>query len=100
MMNLFSKYKNIILVIVVIVIGFFAYNAFLKPGAESTLTAQEVNPGQTAVEQELIALLLELRSIRLDLGIFEDPEFQSLTDFSQELIPEPVGRPNPCVPLQ
>lgn len=100
MMNLFAKYKNVITIIVVIAVGFFIYSSFFTPDNGSTLTAQNVNPTQTAVEQELIALLLELRSIRLDLSIFDDPEFQSLTDFSQELVPEPVGRPNPFVPLQ
>ena len=100
MMNLFTKYKNIITILVVLVIGFFVYSAFFKPAGGDALIAQDISPAQTAVEQELIALLLELRSIRLDLSVFDDPEFQSLTDFSQDLIPEPVGRPNPFVPLQ
>lgn len=100
MMNLFTKYKNVITVVVLLAVGFFVYSSFFKPDATSTLTAADVNPAQTAVEQELIALLLELRSIRLDLSLFDDPAFQSLSDFSQELVSEPVGRPNPFLPLQ
>jgi hypothetical protein len=101
MMKLFQKYKNTITIIVIIGAGFFVYTTFFKSeNSGGALVAENVNPTQTAVEQELLSLLLELRSIQLDISLFGDPEFQSLSDFSQELVPEPVGRPNPFVPLR
>lgn len=99
-MNLFNKYRNVLTALVVIVVGFVVYSMFFTGGDTRTLVTEDVDPAQTAVEQELITLLLELRSIRLDLSLFDDVDFRSLTDFSQELVPEPVGRPNPFSPLE
>ena len=48
---------------------------------------------------DLIALLLELKSIKLDTAILQNPTFLTLQDFSVTLIPEPVGRVNPFAPL-
>jgi type II secretory ATPase GspE/PulE/Tfp pilus assembly ATPase PilB-like protein len=48
------------------------------------------NTGAAApADQDLIALLLDLKSISLDEQIFSDPAFQSLSDFSQDLVAEP-----------
>ena len=99
-MNLLNRYKNILIILLVVVAAFVVYSVFFTGGDTRTLVAEDIDPAQTAVEQELIALLLELRSINLDLSIFDDSKFQSLTDFSQELVPEPVGRENPFAPLQ
>jgi hypothetical protein len=55
--------------------------------------------GGTGEEQDLINQLLRLRSLRLDEKIFTDPAFTSLTDFSQTIPPEPVGRANPFLPV-
>lgn len=98
-MNLLKRYQNILIALVLVVAAFIAYSVFFTGDDSRTLITEDVDPTQAAVEQELIALLLELRSIRLDLSIFDDAEFQSLTDFSQELVPEPVGRENPFSPL-
>lgn len=54
---------------------------------------------QNGSDQELVATLLALRSVKLDGAIFSDPGFQSLKDFSTEIVPEPIGRPNPFLPL-
>lgn len=53
----------------------------------------------TVADQELVATLLELRAVSLNGTIFSDPVFLSLKDFGKEIIPEPVGRPNPFAPL-
>lgn len=99
MMDAFKKYQNTLIIVIVIVIGFVIYSVYFAGGSDQALTSQAVDPAQTAVEQELISLLLELRSITLDTGIFTNPEFQSLQDFSQQVVQEPVGRPNPFEPL-
>jgi hypothetical protein len=98
-MNIFTRYKNILIAFFLIGAGFVAYSIFFTGKSVAPLTSQTVDPAQTAVEQELLTLLVELRSIRLDLAIFDDVRFQSLKDFSRELVPEPVGRPNPFSPL-
>ncbi len=97
-MSLLSKYKNVIIALCIALAGFVVYNSFFKGGTEAALTAMPVNQN-AAVEQDLIALLLELHSITLSEAIFTNPDFVSLQDFSQEIVPQPVGRPNPFSPL-
>ncbi len=97
-MNLITKYKNILTILVVVIAAFIAYSFFFG-GAPEAVLSSDVPSEQVAVDHELIALLLELKGIRLDDSIFADPVFMSLQDFSQELVPEPVGRDNPFAPL-
>ncbi len=65
---------------------------------EGLVTETFVTPASEA-ERDLVATLLELRTVTLDGEIFSDPAFQSLRDFGSQIIPEPVGRPNPFKPL-
>lgn len=97
-MNLFTQYKNVFVAIILIGIAFFAYSFFAGGEDDAVLTEVATN-GNSSVDNELIALLLELKSIRLDETVFTDPAFQSLQDFSQTLVVEPVGRVNPFAPL-
>lgn len=99
MSNLFKQYKNVFIIVALLAAAFVAYSIFFSGEEEGTLTASPAAPTQTAVEQELISLLLELRGITLETDILTDPRFESLTDFSQELVAEPVGRPNPFAPF-
>lgn len=96
-MNL-ARYQNIIIVVVVIAIAFGIYSYFFAGKSEAPLTAETVSAGNQA-DQDLISLLLQLKSITLDDGIFSNPVFVSLHDFSQELVAEPSGRQNPFSPL-
>ena len=98
-MNLIKKYQNIFIIGGLLIGAFVVYSIFFTGGNDAALTAQDVDPSQSAVEQELISLLLELRSITLDTTIFSDTRFQSLEDFSQDIVAEPVGRTNPFAPL-
>ena len=97
-MSFFSKYKTIILVGVLVVLAFIAYSYFFASPQQQSLTVTAAT-STAAVDQDLITLLTTLKSIRLDAAIFSDPAFQSLQDFSQALVPEPVGRTNPFAPL-
>ena len=97
--TLFKKYRNIITIGLVVIAAFIAYSIFYTPDTGSPLTQTQVNSEQAALEQELLALLFELRSIELDTTIFDDARFRSLEDFGQEIISEPVGRDNPFAPI-
>lgn len=97
-MNTLKKYQNVIIVAVVILIAFLIYTFMFAGKATPILTVQNVN--QTApADQDLISLLIELKGITLDESLFADATFASLQDFSKDLVPEPVGRPNPFAPL-
>ena len=97
-MNIFTQYKNVFVIVALVLIAFIGYSFFVNGNKEEVLTNVNVE-GNTRVDNELIALLLELKSIRLDESVFADTTFQSLQDFSQTLVLEPVGRVNPFAPL-
>lgn len=93
-----AKYQNIIIIVIVIAVAFGIYSYFFANKSEAPLTAETVAAGNQA-DQDLISLLLQLKSITLDDSIFSNPTFLSLHDFSQSLVPEPSGRQNPFAPL-
>lgn len=97
MMNFIRQYQTAIAFIIIVMVLFGGYQYFFATGTERVVTATDA-PG-AGVDQDLIALLFELRAIRLDDAIFSDPLFHSLQDFGQELVAEPIGRQNPFAPL-
>lgn len=100
-MEFIKKYKNIALSILAIAIAGVLYGViFGKSGPDlSLLTSETPSAGVGVVGEDVLDLLQTLRSIKLDGSLFEDPAFRSLEDFSQELVPEPVGRENPFAPV-
>lgn len=50
-------------------------------------------------DRELVETLLALRSVSLSGTILSDPVFSGLRDFGTEIVPGPVGRPNPFAPF-
>jgi len=101
-MDFIKKYKNIALSVVVIAIAAVLYGAIFGKNAPdlSLLTSETPVAGVVgAAGEDVLELLATLRGIKLDGSIFEDPAFRSLEDFSQELVPEPVGRENPFAPV-
>lgn len=65
----------------------------------SLVTTVKPPPEEQAADSSIVQTLLKLRAIRLDGTIFTDKAFQELKDFSTQIIPEPIGRPNPFAPL-
>ncbi len=97
-MNLFSRYQSVFIALGLIAVLYVGYEFFLAPSDEPALSVSAVQ-GTNASDQELVSLLLELKAITLTDAIFSDEVFQSLQDFSKDLVSEPVGRPNPFAPL-
>lgn len=54
---------------------------------------------QSPLSSDLLLTLGNLSTITLDESIFEDPAFQSLTDFGVTIPPQATGRRNPFAPL-
>ena len=86
------------LVIVVAVGAWYFLGGDSGTPEEGLVTETFTSPASEA-DRDLVATLLELRSVSLDGAVFSDPIFRSLKDFGSEIIPEPVGRPNPFAPL-
>ncbi|OGG50033.1 hypothetical protein A2763_03760 [Candidatus Kaiserbacteria bacterium RIFCSPHIGHO2_01_FULL_54_36] len=97
-MQTFFRHKWIVVIIAILVAGVAWYA--MSPADETPNVAPTVTAGAGApVEQGIVATLLTLRAVKLDGTIFSDQAFLSLRDFSTEIVPEPVGRPNPFAPL-
>ena len=99
-MDFFKKHKVLVIIFLVIV-AFVAYS-FFPGGEEEDLLTTEVVGGNTlvgTVDRELLSLLLELQGLKLEAEIFGSDVFKGLIDFGQELLPHPVGRPNPFAPI-
>ncbi len=93
-----KKYKNILIGIVVVIVLFLLYSFFFKGSSSEQLLTSETATS-TAGGEDLLSLLLELKSITLTTEIFSDPVFTTLQDFSVELAPQPIGRRNPFAPI-
>ncbi len=63
------------------------------------LVTEDFTTSSGESDRDIVTTLLQLRSVSLEGTIFSDAAFQSLQDFGTEIIPEPVGRPNPFAPL-
>lgn len=101
-MEIFSKYKKIIITATVLVLLFVAYGFFFKGENTGSLVVTEdaISAKQFAAGKELISLLVDLKSLKLNPDIFENNVFRSLEDFGLSLPPEPQGRENPFLPTE
>lgn len=97
MMHLLSQYKIFVIVAAVLIAGGVWYGLSQGPSSSSLLTADA--PAVPGPSQDVVDTLLALRAVKLDGAVFSDPAFMSLKDFSTQIVPEPVGRPNPFAPL-
>ncbi|OGG57433.1 hypothetical protein A2853_03660 [Candidatus Kaiserbacteria bacterium RIFCSPHIGHO2_01_FULL_55_17] len=97
-MGFFSKYKTYLFIAggALIAIGvWWGFSA--ETPSDSLLTTERVEGGPA--DKALVDTLLQLRSVTLSGTIFSDPAFILLQDFGTQIIPEPIGRPNPFAPL-
>jgi hypothetical protein len=100
MRHFFAAHKTVVFIIVGVVLALLAAWWSLSGSAPSdgVLTAQgaeTVAPGS----QDIVSTLLQLRTVSLSGTIFSDPSFSTLRDFGTQIVPEPVGRPNPFAPF-
>jgi len=94
-MNKQNIVKNIVIVIVVLTVIFFAYK-FLVSGEEDKGIDVIVSPKTEVVSVRDIELLRKkLDGIKVDTKIFSEESFGSLEDYRTQIFEEPVGRDNP-----
>lgn len=97
MINFLLSHKIMLVALAVLVAIGVWFGLTSATPSDSLLSTETVSEG--GPEQELVSTLLALRSVKLDGAIFTDPAFMSLKDFSTQIVPEPVGRPNPFAPV-
>lgn len=94
-MKYILRHKVVIALVAVLLIGFIWYGS--SDESSSPLTTEDTdanNPGR-----EIVTKLLALQVVTLTGTIFSDPAFRGLKDFSTQIIPEEMGRPDPFAPL-
>ena len=91
--------KNILLFGGLLVALFVGYNYFFAGENTAGPLIAIQQPAPPSGNSDLLAILLALRSLRLDDTVFSDETFKRLQDFGIEIPTEPLGRPNPFAPL-
>ena len=94
-----NNYKNILFITVFLVLLFWGYGFLFGGDSNQALSVSAPAQIDSSVGQDLLLILAELRTLRLDDSVFTDKVFQSLKNFRVELSPEPVGRDNPFAPI-
>lgn len=108
--------KKIIIVIVIIAVAFVAYALLISGKKESSTGVTKQAVGTTSSSavagtgsaaatldgpgKEFVSQLLAIQNIKFNLAFFADPVFRGLQDWSREIMPQEVGRPNPFAPLE
>jgi len=91
-----KKRKGIIITLFLLAGGYYAYATYGSPNLpEGLLSSQSASVDGTEAGQEIIRILEDIKSIHLDVGIFEDEKFNSLIDITEEVKSEAQGRNNP-----
>jgi hypothetical protein len=86
------------MVVIGVIVGALALlYYFYSSGSSSVLLTAEEEP--SPVSQEILSTLNNLRTIRLDSSVFQDPLFLSLSDFGVTIPSAAAGRRNPFAPV-
>jgi hypothetical protein len=89
-------------IIAIIILALFLVVFYLK-GEGSSLTNFSLVKDESfltsSVGNQELALLNQVKSIKIDLKFFEDPIFNSLSDITKDVQSVPVGRDNPFSPV-
>lgn len=88
-----------IIILGILAIATVGYTVMVGNVDNTLLVSENSVEENSVLQNELLALLLDIRLIRLNESILSDPVFQGLEDFGQDIIPEPIGRKNPFAPV-
>lgn len=89
-----SKMPYVILAIIVFIAVIF-YFYWTGNNTSENLTLQEISIANQETGVRVLNLLNEISSLNIDGNFFSSPVYQTLRDYSVQIPPLPVGRPNP-----
>lgn len=92
-----SLFIPILVILLAILIVGYVY--FSRGRDNDSLLQTRVKTADEVIGKDLLLSLLKLKTLKLDDSLFRDPVFLSLQDWTIELVPQPVGRNNPFLPL-
>lgn len=97
-MNKGFKITIAIVLVLMVIFGYWQYSSKNKTSDENKNDVQA--PQKSDEESKIISTLERLRKVEINTDFFNDNVLKSLSDFSHELIPEPIGRMNPFLPVE
>jgi len=98
-MNFITEHKRIIFWIAGVIVLFIVYSYFKGDSNAPAITQQTPGSAEQIPGSDIIALLVDLKTIKIKKDIFSDSAFRSLQDFTTAIPDEPRGRANPFAPL-
>jgi hypothetical protein len=84
------------IVIVVFAAGAYFYYQGQATPADDALT---IDNTEVVVGANVLSLLNQIQSLKIDTSIFKSPVYQSLIDYSIPIPTLPVGRSDPFAPI-
>ena len=92
--------KNIIIIIVLLGVAFFAFNYLSGSSAASTGSlSADTSSSNSNDAQYIYTLLQKMQQVKLDDSIFSNSVFQGLKDNTVIFAPQAAGRNNPFSPI-
>lgn len=82
--------RNIIILVVVLALLWLLYTTFFGSSDIAIL-----DQGAGSVGADLVVTFNKLERIKFDSNLFTTPSYSSLVDFSIDIPPQPISRPNP-----
>lgn len=95
-----SSKKSIIVIVVIVIIAAIVYFYYEgSAGPDSSALSLEAGGNADVVGAQVLGLLNQIQSLKIDRSFFTDPAYQTLRDYSVAIPPQNVGRPNPFAPI-
>ena len=88
----------IAIVIIAVLIVFFYLSGDSAPKDKSLLSIETSSEVDVASSQ-VLSLLNQIKSLKIDNSLFSDPSYNTLRDYSVAVPPLNVGRQNPFAPI-
>lgn len=84
---------------VIVGAGYFAIAQYTNTVHGQSLLTTDKKTTVSADGAQVLALLNRIKSLKLEGKVFANPTFQGLQDWSAEIAPQTVKRPNPFLPV-
>lgn len=99
-----SSLKSIIIFVVIAVLALGAYLYMTGTPDDSSISSLSQADSVTSMAaqsegSEVLVLLNQISSLRISTDIFENIVYKTLIDYTVEIPPQNVGRPNPFAPI-
>ncbi len=97
MNNSSSKNGIIVLVVAIVFIGgiYFYMNGNPSGDSINSLSASSLDADAAKEGAEILTLLSQIKSLRIDTSRFSDPVYKTLIDYTVEVPPQNIGKKNP-----